>query len=150
MKKVSKFQVPLDLSDNSTEATKYDYFIHTFDCRTPEQYCSMREKVEGLAQKLGFSTQTEDKLDNDFKDRCAKQVTGLYSAVLDGFSLQICKERLNCKALHGKEPYKKFREAINVVSKTVFWDWTKAYTMQKGTYRREGSRCFLTHQWILH
>ena len=80
-------------------------------------------------------------MDNDFNNRCAKQVTGLY-LVLDGFSLQTYKEKLNSETLCGKGLYQKFQEAINAVAKTVFQDWTKAYSMQKRYLQKEDSRCF--------
>ena len=50
---VREFEVPLDLSD--ADSKTYDYFISTFDRGTPEEYCNMREKVEGLAAKLGYT-----------------------------------------------------------------------------------------------
>ena len=126
---VREFQVPLDLTD--TNSKTYDYFIDTFDRGTPERYCNMREKVEGLAVKLGYTTKKDGETDDEFKERKAKHLTGLYSAVLDGFSLNVFEEKLQSTALASSGAYKKLREAHNAVAKTIFTDPEKAYTTQK-------------------
>ena len=140
---VQEFQVALDLLDKSKEAKTYNYFIRTFDRGMPEQYCNMREKVKGLAQKLGYSTRKPGEKDKDFNNRCTKHLMGLYSAVLDGTSLQAYKEKLNSKALCGKGSFQKFQEAINTVAKNVFRDWEKAYSMQCRYLKKGRLKMFL-------
>ena len=44
---VHEFTMPLDLQESDDKTC--DCFVQTFDPWTPEQCCSMREKVEGLA-----------------------------------------------------------------------------------------------------
>ena len=80
-KNVREFTVPLDLQELDDETC--DCFIRTFDRGTPEQCCSMREKVEGLAAKL----------EAEFKIWKAKHSLGLCSGVLDGHSSSVFEER---------------------------------------------------------
>ena len=125
-----EFAVPFDLSE--TDKT-FKCYIKVFSGGTPEQHCSMRQKVEGLANKLGHANEEAGESEAEFKERSAKSMIGLYLAVLDGPSLKSFEERLNSAALNEKTHHKKFQDSINEVAKTTFRDWSKAYSTQKST-----------------
>ena len=64
---VREFSVPLDLSEADRKTC--DHFIKIFDRGAAEQFCSMREKVEGLAAKLGCTKNEDGESEADFKER---------------------------------------------------------------------------------